>query len=68
MKTSLRWAAIFAVVHVVLALLYASATPYMKTGVLMNQRDQNRQPLPVIDVGAPDELQHIVYVQRIANG
>ncbi len=67
LKTSLRWAAVLAVIHVVLALLYAQSTPFMTPGVLMNQRN-DEGPVKIIDVGAPDELQHVVYVRRIAAG
>lgn len=44
-------------------MLYAANTPFLKPGFLKHQAN-NR----TIDVGAPDELQHIVYVRRIASG
>jgi 4-amino-4-deoxy-L-arabinose transferase-like glycosyltransferase len=54
---------VFAVVHFVLAMLYAANTPFLKPGFLKFQSNAR-----TIDVGAPDELQHIVYVRRIASG
>lgn len=64
---SVKVAALLALVHVVLAMLYAHVTPFETPGVLMHQRDANG-PIRVIDVGAPDELQHMVYVRRLAKG
>ncbi len=58
---------ILALIHVVLALLYARSTPFLTAGILKNQRTAEG-PVKVIDVGAPDELQHVVYVRRIAAG
>jgi 4-amino-4-deoxy-L-arabinose transferase-like glycosyltransferase len=52
----------------VLAFLYASETPFMKPGYLMHQRTPEGMPQPIIDVGAPDELQHINYVKYVAEG
>lgn len=47
---------------------FASATPWLKPGFLRYQRTAEGQPQPVIDVGAPDELQHVVYVQHLVDG
>lgn len=67
MKTFVRWAIVFAVLHTVLALLYARVTPFMTPGVVLHQRIKG-QPAPTEDVGAPDELQHVNYVLHIAHG
>ncbi len=65
---NLRWALVLAAIHVVLALLYARATPFLTPGFLMYQRTPEGRPAPVIDVGAPDELQHVAYVKHLAEG
>lgn len=63
MKTFLKWAVFLSVLHFLLAMLYAANTPFLKPGFLKFQSNAH-----TIDVGAPDELQHIVYVRRIASG
>lgn len=63
LKGNALWAALFAAVHLGLALLYANVTPFETAGVLRFQR-----ATPSIDIGAPDELQHVVYVRRLARG
>ncbi len=57
-----------AAAFVALCLAFAEATPYRKPGVLLNQRDANRQPIAVPDVGAPDERQHANYVATLLRG
>ncbi|MGV3617023.1 MAG: phospholipid carrier-dependent glycosyltransferase [Fimbriimonas sp.] len=52
-----------AVLHLVLALVFASITPYRTEGrIFLN----GGAVIP--DIGAPDERQHANYVARIANG
>jgi 4-amino-4-deoxy-L-arabinose transferase-like glycosyltransferase len=52
-----------AVLHLVLALTFASVTPYRTEGVVLISRGA-----PSKDIGAPDERQHANYVARIARG
>ena len=62
-------ACIIAVVHLVLAGLYANITPYRTSGILMGQRDPATggfQRIP--DIGAPDERQHANYVLKLVRG
>jgi 4-amino-4-deoxy-L-arabinose transferase-like glycosyltransferase len=66
-QTALYVALFLAILHLILANLYASATPYRTPGVLFGQRVEGR-PAPVPDVGAPDERQHVNYVSRLYRG
>lgn len=54
---------LLALLHLVLALVYASETPYRQDGVV---RTQGRAYAK--DIGAPDERQHANYVARLASG
>jgi len=68
-RTSLILALGFALVHLVLALVYANITPYRQAGILLGQRDPaTGQPAQAQDIGAPDERQHANYVQRLLDG
>ena len=65
----------FPVALVVVALLFsvwcfvfAAITPYRTPGFLRYQRTETGAPVRTIDVGAPDELQHINYVRHIVDG
>jgi len=60
-KTALLVASILAIVHVVLACVYASITPYRTAGVVLTSG-------PAPDVGAPDERQHANYVKHLIDG
>ena len=51
------------VLHAILAMLFANATPYRQAGVLLSQRHA-----AAADIGAPDERQHVNYVRRLADG
>jgi len=51
------------VLHVALALGFASQTPYRTSGILRFQGGS-----PAQDIGAPDERQHVNYAARLANG
>ena len=62
-KNALLIAGLFAVIHLILACLYASSTPYRTGGLLLGQ---GRQQIP--DIGAPDERQHANYVQHLVDG
>lgn len=55
-----RAAMALAMLHAVLALIYAAITPYCTPGVTNGQR------LP--DIGAPDEFAHAAYVKHLAQG
>jgi len=55
--------------HIALATTYAFITPYRKAGILMGQRDpKTGGPQAVVDVGAPDERQHVNYVIHLLQG
>jgi 4-amino-4-deoxy-L-arabinose transferase-like glycosyltransferase len=63
-KTASILAIVFALVHLGLALWFASFTPYRSTGVIMSSRGAP----PPIDIGAPDERQHVNYVKDLVEG
>lgn len=68
-QTAAILATVLAVVHLVLACMYASVTPYRSSGFLLGQRDPKTgtyQQVP--DIGAPDERQHANYVLRLTRG
>lgn len=50
------------------AFAFASATPFRTPGILLYQRTPEGTPMPTIDVGAPDELQHINYIRHLLDG
>jgi 4-amino-4-deoxy-L-arabinose transferase-like glycosyltransferase len=58
--------AALAMVHLGLAIVYASITPYRTAGYLSVMRTVPWSPVP--DVGAPDERQHANYVINILGG
>lgn len=69
MKNAVFGALGLALAHLILAILFASATPYRTPGWLASQRNpQTGAPLSVPDVGAPDERQHANYVQSLLDG
>lgn len=47
---------------------FASITPYRTPGFLRYQRAEDGSPVRTIDVGAPDELQHVNYIRHILDG
>jgi 4-amino-4-deoxy-L-arabinose transferase-like glycosyltransferase len=51
------------VLHVVLAAGYARVTPYRAAGVVLTQNGAH-----ALDIGAPDERQHVNYVARLRAG
>lgn len=59
--------AVIAGIFFFLCLAFNQATPYRKSGVLLHQQ-KDGMPLPIPDVGAPDERQHANYVKHILNG
>lgn len=68
-KSAITVAAVLALVHLVLACIYASMTPYRTGGILMGQRDPSTgQQQQVPDIGAPDERQHANYVLSLLDG
>ncbi len=68
-KSAITVAASLALVHLVLACIYASMTPYRTGGILMGQRDPSTgQQQRVPDIGAPDERQHANYVLSLLDG
>jgi 4-amino-4-deoxy-L-arabinose transferase-like glycosyltransferase len=52
-----------ALLHLVLALVFASLTPYRSEGYVWSQGNAK-----ALDIGAPDERQHANYIARIARG
>lgn len=58
-----------AAAHFLLAIWFASVTPYRAPGYLFCQRDPvTHGPAFVKDIGAPDERQHANYVQSLIGG
>ncbi|MDR3691211.1 MAG: glycosyltransferase family 39 protein [Fimbriimonas sp.] len=56
-------------VHIALATNYALLTPYRQAGILLGQRDpKTGLPQKIVDVGAPDERQHVNYVIHLLEG
>ncbi|MER3495655.1 MAG: hypothetical protein C4320_01830, partial [Armatimonadota bacterium] len=61
--------AVAMLVHAALALQFARITPFRQSGILLSQRDPaTGRPQRVLDVGAPDERQHLNYVAHLADG
>jgi hypothetical protein len=58
---------ILAFAHLVLATLYSNVTPVLTPGRVFSQGG-GQEGVQTIDIGNPDELQHIVYVARVASG
>jgi len=68
-KTAFNVAIFLAILHIVLAGVYASITPYRTSGILLGQRDPNTGgPARSNDIGAPDERQHANYVMHLLDG
>lgn len=49
--------------HIVLGAYYAAVTPYRTAGILLSERHA-----PAVDIGAPDERQHVNYVIQLHDG
>ncbi len=63
-----RWPLILVLAaSLILAVRFAAVTPYRQAGVLIHQRSQGA-PMPVPDVGAPDERQHANYIAHLLDG
>ncbi|MEJ5169517.1 MAG: hypothetical protein WHU10_00875, partial [Fimbriimonadales bacterium] len=56
-------AVVLVALHAILAIGYASLTPYRAAGRILLQGHA-----PAQDIGAPDERQHANYVQRLLDG
>ncbi|MBC8065009.1 MAG: glycosyltransferase family 39 protein [Chlorobia bacterium] len=68
-QTALFVAIALAIVHLALACVYASITPYRTSGLLLGQRDPaTGQYQQIHDIGAPDERQHANYVKHLLDG
>ncbi len=65
---TVRWCFLLVFAYVCLAIWYADVTPNRQPGVLLMQRTAKGQPLPVADIGAPDERQHVNYVDGLLSG
>jgi 4-amino-4-deoxy-L-arabinose transferase-like glycosyltransferase len=61
---------LFAIIlaHVVIAAGFAVETPYRSPGILLSYPSSNGGPNFVKDIGAPDERQHVNYVQHLMDG
>ncbi|MBS1722111.1 MAG: glycosyltransferase family 39 protein [Armatimonadetes bacterium] len=57
--------AVIAIVFTAFCTAFNLATPYRKPGILLHQRNPDRTPVQVQDVGAPDERQHANYVSTL---
>lgn len=69
MEKKIWWIGVtIAVVHMVFALMFANLTPFKQSGILLGQRGPDGLPAAVPDVGAPDELPHIVYIEHLKAG
>ncbi len=68
MKTDRTLLLILVLLHVGLALAYAKVTPFLTPGILFYQKGPDGRPAQVPDVGAPDEMPHVVYVEYVASG
>lgn len=69
MEKKFWWVGVaLAVVHLGFALMFANLTPFKQAGVLLGQRGPDGLPAAVPDVGAPDELPHIVYIEHLKAG
>jgi 4-amino-4-deoxy-L-arabinose transferase-like glycosyltransferase len=56
-------------IHVGLAGWYNAVTPYRTPGILLSQRDpETGGPARALDIGAPDERQHVNYVAHVYQG
>jgi len=61
------FAAIFAVIHICGAMLFAWMTPFLTPGRVFGQGGPP-EGIYTVDIGAPDELQHVVQIGRLAAG
>jgi 4-amino-4-deoxy-L-arabinose transferase-like glycosyltransferase len=67
-KTTLGILFALVAVHITLAAWFASVTPFRTAGVLLGMRDpQTGNPQKVVDLGAPDERQHVNYVAHLVH-
>jgi hypothetical protein len=62
-----RYAFVIALIHLVLAMVYAVNTPYLTAGRVFNQGG-GPKGIETIDIGAPDEMRHVVLAGRLASG
>jgi len=63
-NTTLGFLIAIVVAHIVIAFGFASITPYRQAGALLGLG----KPTKVIDIGAPDERQHVNYVIHLLAG
>lgn len=58
---------VLALLHFAFAMLFASRTPFMTPGKVFTQGGGD-DGIYTVDIGAPDELQHVVLIGRLAGG
>ncbi len=61
------FALFFAMLHGIFALMFAKETPYLMTGRVFSMGG-GPGGLATDDIGAPDELQHLIQIGRLYNG
>lgn len=66
-KLAWLFAILVAVLHIVLAGAFAAQTPFLTPGRVFSQGG-GPNGVETIDIGAPDELQHVVQAARIVRG
>lgn len=62
-----HFAIALAILHIAAALLFASMTPFLTPGRVFGQGGPP-EGIYTVDIGAPDELQHVVHAGRLAAG
>lgn len=61
--------AVLVALHLVLGLAYAFQTPYHTQGYERTMANRsNPRGIKISDIGAPDELEHVEYIQFLADG
>jgi hypothetical protein len=56
---------VLAFAHLILAVKFATDTPYRQSGIVLTQKGLDGKPQFVQDIGAPDERQHANYVRHL---
>lgn len=67
MSKGWKVAVLLAILHVILAMMFAQVTPFLTAGRVLTQGG-GPKGIDSVDIGAPDELRHVVLAARLANG